>query len=148
MGRFSPPGPHAGGVDVYLITDSALATHEMAEIADLLRRTDGVLWVDIPAGDPDAAQVLSDVFHFHPLAVKDCLERNRVPKMHAYADCVFVVLHAPNAANVATCTSSNSTSSSGTIIWSPFTAPTTPPSPKRRRAAKQGPCSSVSRRAD
>jgi magnesium transporter len=27
--------------------------------------------------------VLSDVFRFHPLAVKDCVERNRVPKMLA-----------------------------------------------------------------
>src|SRR5262245_3762618 len=29
------------------------------------------------------------------MAVQDCVERNRVPKMHAYADHVFVVLHTP-----------------------------------------------------
>jgi magnesium transporter len=37
----------------------------------------------------------TEVFNFHPLAIKDALERNRVPKLHAYADHVFVVLHAP-----------------------------------------------------
>ena len=39
--------------------------------------------------------MLSEVFRFHPLAVKDAMERNRVPKMHAYHDHVFVILHAP-----------------------------------------------------
>jgi Mg2+ and Co2+ transporter CorA len=80
-----------------MITGAGLETHQAADIADLLERPDGFLWIDIPAGDGDAARVLSDVFHFHPLAVKDSLERNRVPKLHAYPDCVFVVLHAPEA---------------------------------------------------
>ena len=39
--------------------------------------------------------MLTEVFGFHPLAVRDCVERNRVPKVHAYPDHVFVVLHAP-----------------------------------------------------
>ncbi|GAA4468539.1 CorA family divalent cation transporter [Phytohabitans houttuyneae] len=53
------------------------------------------MWVDTPSCDPTAAKVLSDVFGFHPMAVADCGERNRVPKVHAYTDHVFVVLHAP-----------------------------------------------------
>jgi hypothetical protein len=39
--------------------------------------------------------VLSEVFGFHPLAIRDCVERNHVAKVHAYPDHVFVVLHAP-----------------------------------------------------
>jgi magnesium transporter len=39
--------------------------------------------------------VLSEVFGFHPRAVADCEQRNPVPKVHVYADHVFVVLHAP-----------------------------------------------------
>jgi magnesium transporter len=35
------------------------------------------------------------VFSFHPLAVRDCVERNAVPKVRAYRDHVFVILHAP-----------------------------------------------------
>ncbi|MET7952083.1 magnesium transporter CorA family protein [Micromonospora sp. NPDC005324] len=78
-----------------MITKTGLESHRVDDIADLLNRTDGFLWVDMPAGDAGAMQVLSEVFHFHPLAVKDALERNRVPKMHAYADHIFVILHAP-----------------------------------------------------
>ena len=80
-----------------MITEAGLETHQVSDIADLLARTDGFVWVDITSGDADAELVLSEVFRFHRLAVKDCLERNRVPKMHAYPDCVFVVLHAPSA---------------------------------------------------
>jgi magnesium transporter len=35
------------------------------------------------------------VFGFHPMAVHECVERNRVAKMHAYPDHLFVVLHTP-----------------------------------------------------
>jgi Mg2+ and Co2+ transporter CorA len=61
----------------------------------LLNRDDGLVWVDIPVCDEAAARVLSEVFGFHPLAVRDCVERNRVPKVHVYTDHVFIVLHAP-----------------------------------------------------
>ena len=54
-----------------------------------------MLWVDVPAGDPDADAVLGEVFGFHPKAVQDCVQREPVPKVHVYADHVFVVLHAP-----------------------------------------------------
>jgi Mg2+ and Co2+ transporter CorA len=39
--------------------------------------------------------VLSDVFGFHSIAVRDCVERNHVSKFHVYADHLFNVLHAP-----------------------------------------------------
>jgi Mg2+ and Co2+ transporter CorA len=39
--------------------------------------------------------VLSEGFGFHPLAIQACVERNAVPKVRAYRDYVFVVLHAP-----------------------------------------------------
>ena len=53
------------------------------------------VWVDVPAGDEEAVHVLSEVFRFHPLSVKDAVERNCLPKMHAYHDHVFVIVHAP-----------------------------------------------------
>ena len=67
----------------------------MDDLPGLLARDDALVWVDIPDCDPDAQRVLSEVFRFHPMAVQDCAERNLVPKMHAYADHVLVVLHAP-----------------------------------------------------
>ncbi len=39
--------------------------------------------------------MLSGVFGFHPIAVRDCTERNHVSKVHIYPDYVFSVLHAP-----------------------------------------------------
>jgi magnesium/cobalt transport protein CorA len=64
-------------------------------LAELLDRDDGMVWVDIPSCDRDAERVLAEVFGLHPMAIHDCVERNRVPKMHGYPDRVLVVLHAP-----------------------------------------------------
>jgi Mg2+ and Co2+ transporter CorA len=55
-------------------------------LPDLLARDDGFVWVDLPVDDPETERVLADVFGFHPLAVRDCLERNPVAKVHVYAD--------------------------------------------------------------
>ena len=82
-------------MDVRLITKSGVEERGVEELPLLLQGEDGLVWVDIPADDEEAEHVLSEVFRFHPLAVKDAMERNRVPKMHAYHDHVFVILHAP-----------------------------------------------------
>ena len=44
--------------------------------------------------------------------MRDCVERNRVPKVHGYGDHVLIVLHAPDTGSAATCTTSSSTRSS------------------------------------
>jgi Mg2+ and Co2+ transporter CorA len=82
-------------MEIRLVTPDAVRRHKVDDLPDLLARDGGVLWVDVPEGDPEAAPVLSEVFGFHPRAVQDCLDRNPVPKLHVYADHVFVVLHAP-----------------------------------------------------
>ncbi|MCD5311850.1 magnesium transporter CorA family protein [Kineosporia babensis] len=82
-------------MNVHLITVDGIHQHEPGDIAVLRQRSDGFVWVDAQAEDPRTANVLESVFQFHPLAVKDALERNRVPKMHAYTDVILVVLHAP-----------------------------------------------------
>src|SRR5674536_62367 len=82
-------------MDVHLVTGAGVEKRPVDELPALLDRGDGLVWVDIPSCDSAAVRVLSDVFGFHPMAVQDCVERNRVPKVHAYADHVFVVLHAP-----------------------------------------------------
>lgn len=82
-------------MDVLFLTGSTVERHGVDDITALLDREDGLLWVDIPRCDEPAAQVLTDVFGFHQIAVRECVERNRLPKVHAYADHVFVVLHEP-----------------------------------------------------
>ena len=76
------------------MTESGAERHTVAELDDLLA-TDDLIWVDIPSCDDDAARVLRDVFHFHPLAIRDCVERNRVPRVHPYDDHVLMVMHTP-----------------------------------------------------
>ena len=83
-------------MDVLVICDGRAVAHDPDELPVLLKRDDVLIWVDVPVGDPMAAQVLSDVFGFHSIAVRDCVERNHVSKFHVYADYVFVVLHAPH----------------------------------------------------
>jgi len=82
-------------MEVRWLTHQGVEQRPVDELANLLDRDDGLVWVDIPTCDETAERVLLDVFRFHPLAVRDCVERNRVPRVHAYADHVFVVLHAP-----------------------------------------------------
>ena len=82
-------------MDVRLVTDQGVEDRRPEELAALLHRDTGLVWVDIPNCDDDSARVLSEVFAFHPIAIRDCVERNRVPKVHGYGDHVFVVLHAP-----------------------------------------------------
>lgn len=82
-------------MDVRVITVDGIAQRDVADLPELLGNPDGLVWVDIPSCDAQAEQVLSGVFGFHPMAVRVCAQRNRVPKVHTYADHLFVVLHAP-----------------------------------------------------
>ncbi len=82
-------------MDVRLVTAAGVEQRPVEALQTLLRRDDGLVWVDIPACDEQATRVLSQVFGFHPLAIRDCVQRNYVPKVHAYADHLFVILHAP-----------------------------------------------------
>src|SRR5688572_24163299 len=71
-------------MDIRLITGAGVEDHPVAALSGLLDREDGVVWVDIPQCGGDAASVLVEVFGFHPMAIRDCVERNRVPKVHGY----------------------------------------------------------------
>ncbi len=82
-------------MDVRLVCEGGLERHEIEDLPRLLQRRDAVVWVDIPICDQQAVDVLSGVFGFHPIAVRDCTERNHVSKVHIYPEYVFSVLHAP-----------------------------------------------------
>src|SRR5215207_9306825 len=49
-------------MDVRLITGGVVTDHPVGDLAELLRRDDGLVWVDIPECDPVALQALADVF--------------------------------------------------------------------------------------
>jgi magnesium transporter len=83
-------------MDVRFVSASGVERCSPDQLPDLLEREGGFVWVDMAADEADAEKVLSGVFRFHPRAVKDCLERNPVPKAHVYADHALVILHAPH----------------------------------------------------
>jgi magnesium transporter len=82
-------------MDVYSITDAGVERHAAGELKVLLERPEALIWVDLPICLTQEAVVLSELFGFHELAVRDCVERNHIAKIHFYADHVFTVLHAP-----------------------------------------------------
>jgi CorA-like Mg2+ transporter protein len=84
-------------VQLRWISATGVSEHPIDAAAELLARSDGLVWLDIPSWDAAGEQVLRDVFAFHPLAIRDCAQRNQVPKVHVYPDNVFLVLHSPHA---------------------------------------------------
>ena len=72
-----------------------VSRRELAELPDLLERTDGFLWLDIPTWSEQAADILANRFRFHPMAIDDCRNRNHIPRVHVYPDHLFIAVHAP-----------------------------------------------------
>jgi magnesium transporter len=85
----------APAVDVYSITDAGVERHAAEDLKVLLEQPEALIWVDMPICLTRDATVLSELFDFHELAVRDCVERNHISKIHFYGDHVFTVLHAP-----------------------------------------------------
>jgi Mg2+ and Co2+ transporter CorA len=85
-------------MDVWFVQSEGLGTHRVDEIDALLRRTDGFTWIDVPQWDEAAERLLADTFQCHPLVLRACARRNRVPTLHGYDRHVLLVLHAPLAA--------------------------------------------------
>ncbi|UNK19340.1 magnesium/cobalt transporter CorA [Paenibacillus sp. N3/727] len=52
------------------------------------------VWVDFNTPTTEESRMLETYFHFHPLAVEDCLHVLQRPKLDYYEDLQFLVLHA------------------------------------------------------
>lgn len=53
-------------------------------------------WVDFDEPTEQETKMLSDFFHFHPLAIEDCLHFIQRPNMNIYDGVLFFVLHSLN----------------------------------------------------
>ena len=84
-------------MDVRFISPSGIETCGWADVEGLLQRDDGFVWVDAGLCDEETAEALAGTFGFHALAVRDVLERSHLPKIHAYPEHLFVVLHSPES---------------------------------------------------
>jgi magnesium transporter len=64
------------------------------ELAAVLQKQEGFVWVDM-VGEPSTASevILRDTFTFHPLAVDDALNEIHLPKLDDWEEYLYIVLH-------------------------------------------------------
>jgi magnesium transporter len=62
------------------------------EIARIVASGDGTLWVDIDTRDPDDVSILSDVFHFHPLAIEEATNPQSRVKLEEYDKYLLLIV--------------------------------------------------------
>jgi magnesium transporter len=69
------------------------------QITQTLQQTDGLLWVSLEQPSPEEIQlILQDRFHFHPLAIEDCLNDGyQAPKVDVFGSYLFIIVHALQA---------------------------------------------------
>lgn len=78
---------------IHWISSDRIEQRRVTDLPALLARDDGIVWVDIPYCDEDTSQILGKVFACHPLAIRDCKQYNLIPKLHAYPEHLFIILH-------------------------------------------------------
>ena len=81
-------------MDVRLITPDGVQRRKPDEIEALLGGS-GLLWIDVQYWDAETAKFLARRLGLHKRALRDCAVSNPVPKVYAYPDQTFLVLHAP-----------------------------------------------------
>lgn len=84
-----------GGIQVQQLAEKGVESHPASAVGDLLARDAALIWVDIPECSEEAVALLTDVLDCHPLAVRDCLQRNRVPRVRVYPHQQLLILHGP-----------------------------------------------------
>jgi len=79
-------------VTVYRETD--IVHNPATPLPELLAEAAQVVWVALDRASPEDLRVLTDVFHFHPLAVEDAQKTGQRPKIEAYDGALFLTVHA------------------------------------------------------
>ncbi len=61
--------------------------------AEDLAQRDAQHWIDLEDPTVNEAALLEEPFHFHPLAIEDCLSDVHLPKLDDYENYLFAILH-------------------------------------------------------
>ena len=80
-------------IAIYVYQDGITRAVEALDPSWLRPETALPVWVDLNDPSPDEAKVLTEVFHFHELAVEDALAEIHHPKVEAYPSYLYVILH-------------------------------------------------------
>ena len=82
---------------VFSQTQGKLLSQDISmDLLNVVLRDEGAqFWVDVgEVSDEEAKKILEGVFHFHPLAIEDCLINSDRSKVDEYEDYVYMVTHA------------------------------------------------------
>ena len=82
-------------IRVMSLAGDTVQTHALSDVKELLTRDGTLIWVDIPECSDEAVLLLTDVLGCHPLAVRDCMQRNRVPRVRIYPHQQLLIVHGP-----------------------------------------------------
>ncbi len=78
-------------------SDAAETITSTDELPGLLADKQNVVWVDLLAETPEqieaAKDLLLNVFKFHPLTVEDCIETRNQPKIEAFPNYLYFIVH-------------------------------------------------------
>ncbi|MFH1559931.1 MAG: magnesium/cobalt transporter CorA [Chloroflexota bacterium] len=82
----------------YLSPDGTLSRDmDKQQIEEAFASKEGLLWVDVGGTTEQDGDFLLEVFHFHPLAVDDCVStRINPPKVDDFGDHLFIICHGIN----------------------------------------------------
>ena len=78
---------------VYVHQNGETRLADAIDPAWLTRGSKVTLWVDLEKPTPEEGRLLTDVFHFHPLAVEDALSAIHHPKIEPYGGYLYLILH-------------------------------------------------------
>jgi magnesium transporter len=68
--------------------------HQPEFRAELLKEhADALHWIDLEDPSVRETTILEDPFHFHPLAIEDCLSEVHHPKVDDFQDYIFTIVH-------------------------------------------------------
>jgi magnesium transporter len=71
----------------------ALTESAAVDPAWLAPDSGAVVWVDFESPDDQETKLLTDVFHFHELAVEDAIAEVHHPKIESYDGMLYLILH-------------------------------------------------------
>ena len=80
-------------ITVFVHRDGRTQCVPALDPAVLAPGSDAKVWVDLAGATEAELRILSDVFHFHALAVEDAVASRHHPKIEAYDGYLYLILH-------------------------------------------------------
>lgn len=80
-------------IHVTALVDGKILVGERIDPAWIAPGSTALVWVDLAAPTPEESKVLSELFHFHELAVEDALSARHHPKIDGYDGYLYIILH-------------------------------------------------------